>query len=65
MIRINKNIIYIYIYTVDAAYKTQGYKVQWFIRIKIVWNASDVSKYFIKSLNKKHEFRKKKKNRKT
>ncbi|KAF0729977.1 DUF1758 domain-containing protein, partial [Aphis craccivora] len=28
-------------YTVDAAYKTRGYKVQSLIRLKIVWNGPD------------------------
>ena len=32
-------IIYI---TVNAAYKTHGYKVQSLIRLKIVWNGPDV-----------------------
>jgi len=37
-----------YIYTVDAAYNTRGYKVQSLIRLKIAWNGPDVSKYIKK-----------------
>jgi len=29
--------------TVDAAYETRGYKLQLFIRLKIVWDLMDIS----------------------
>ena len=35
--------------TVDAAYKNHGYKVQSLIRLKIVWNGQDVTKYIIQN----------------
>jgi len=39
---------YVLIYTVDATYKTHGYKVQSLIRLKIAWNGPDISKYIKK-----------------
>jgi hypothetical protein len=41
-----------YINVVDAAYKTHGYKVQSLVRLKIVWNSPDVSKYIKKKKKK-------------
>ena len=39
--------------TVDAAYKTHGYKVQSLIRLKIAWNGPEVSKYIKKKIGYK------------
>ena len=51
--------MYVYLhYTVDAAYKTHGYKVQSLIRLKIVWNGPDVSKYIKKKSVIRLKFRK-------
>ena len=36
-------------YTVDAAYKNHEYKIQSLVRLRIVWNGPDVSKYIIQN----------------
>lgn len=43
----------IYYTTVDAAYKTHGYKIQSLIGLKIVWNGPDLSKYIKKKIGYK------------